>query len=303
MQKDLLVWLTGLQTPWLDQVAYVLTLMGNEEFYMLIVPLIYWCVSKTKGFQLFYIFLFSIYVNLFLKIHVAAARPVGVEGVNSIFTESAQLSGTYPNDSFPSGHAQASTTLWGYLASWIARPWFWAITVGLILLISFARLYAGLHWPIDVAAGIAIGIVILLLSNRLSEWLKGISTRFQWMLAIVTPLVLALLFPHVDSLKVCGFMLGGSVAYLLEKEWIGMKISRSFGRKVSAFLVGIMGVVVLTIGLKLIIPDDLLVSGFIRYGILGLWVYLGAPWVFIKLGIYSDEYMVLPPNQRTVFNA
>lgn len=304
MQRDFLVWLTGLQTPWLDQVAYVLTLMGNEEFYMLIVPVIYWCVSKTRGFQLFYIFLFSIYINLFLKINVAAPRPVGVEGVNSLFMESANVGGHYPNDSFPSGHAQASTTLWGYLASWVAKPWFWIMTACLIFLISFTRLYVGLHWPIDVLAGIVIAIVLLIVSNKISEFLKGVSTKAQWVMAILFPLGLAALFPNPDSLKICGFMLGGAIGYLWEKDHLGMKISPYLIRKVIAFLLGTAGVFALTIGLKAVLPESFFLSGFIRYGILGIWVFAGAPWVFTKLKIYSlDSTFLSPPIQHGTIKA
>lgn len=40
---------------------------------------------------------------------------------------------------------------------------------GLILLIGFSRVYFGIHYPIDVMAGLAIGGAILILSIALSN--------------------------------------------------------------------------------------------------------------------------------------
>ncbi|MFC0558487.1 hypothetical protein [Halalkalibacter alkalisediminis] len=110
-QAEFLRTITQYQHPLLDSIAVVLTFLGNEEFYFLLVPLVYWCFSKTAGFRLFYIFLLSVTVNAFLKITYAILRPIGVEGVQSIFISSAEVGSHYPYDSFPSGHAQGSTTL------------------------------------------------------------------------------------------------------------------------------------------------------------------------------------------------
>lgn len=67
--------------------------------------------------------------------------------------------------SFPSGHSFAAVTIYGMLAYWLTReaalPRRWAIWVGsvaLILLIGFSRVYLGVHYASDVAAGFASGV-------------------------------------------------------------------------------------------------------------------------------------------------
>lgn len=66
--------------------------------------------------------------------------------------------------SFPSGHSFAAVTLYGMLAYWLARvvpgrrAWIWAGAVVLILLIGFSRIYLGVHYASDVAAGFAAGL-------------------------------------------------------------------------------------------------------------------------------------------------
>jgi hypothetical protein len=55
------------------------------------------------------------------------------------------------------------------------------------------------------------------------------------------------------------------------------------------YVVGMIGVAVFYLGLKLVFPAEPLLLGltlrFVRYGLIGLWVTVGAPLVFKKLNI------------------
>jgi undecaprenyl-diphosphatase len=66
--------------------------------------------------------------------------------------------------SFPSGHAMGSMALVAALAvlAWPTRWRWWAIVLGstFTLLVGFSRLYLGVHYPSDIAAGAALGTVM-----------------------------------------------------------------------------------------------------------------------------------------------
>lgn len=67
--------------------------------------------------------------------------------------------------SFPSGHSTSAVVVYGTLAFLVARlmptrrlRWLvWGVAAAVVLLIGLSRLYLGVHYPSDVAAGFAAG--------------------------------------------------------------------------------------------------------------------------------------------------
>jgi membrane-associated phospholipid phosphatase len=96
-------------------------------------------------------------LNLALKETFQRARP-------SLFTEIATLH----SYSFPSGHAMASTAVYGAIAVLAGKAYpdrrraFGVGIAVLVLLIGFSRIYLGVHWFTDVIAGITAGLFVLL---------------------------------------------------------------------------------------------------------------------------------------------
>ena len=75
--------------------------------------------------------------------------------------------------SFPSGHAATAMVLYGFLllTAWkhdkhhLKNPLIFGLAI-LILLVGLSRLYLGVHYFADVAAGYLIGLIWLLLANK-----------------------------------------------------------------------------------------------------------------------------------------
>jgi undecaprenyl-diphosphatase len=79
------------------------------------------------------------------------------------------------DSSFPSDHATAAFALAASIA--IYRRRYGLLLLALAALISFARVYVGLHYPFDVLAGATIGITIALAvgeARPLLEWLDRV---------------------------------------------------------------------------------------------------------------------------------
>ena len=168
---DLIRALQGLG-GWLTSPMLFFTFLGTEEFYMLILPLVFWCINRTLGIELVTLLLASTGLNELAKGLLKLPRPFWIEPKLALSTET--------SFGLPSGHAQNAMVLWGYLATVLRSPWRW-LCVLLIFLISLSRLYLGVHFPGDVLVGWALGLLVLggflwlkpRLTPRLSAWSLG----------------------------------------------------------------------------------------------------------------------------------
>jgi len=79
--------------------------------------------------------------------------------------------------SFPSGHTASATVLYGFLAilicsftqRMICQALIWSAAVALIASVALSRIYLGVHYLTDVAAGVILGLAWLSLSARVRE--------------------------------------------------------------------------------------------------------------------------------------
>ncbi|MBF1990354.1 phosphatase PAP2 family protein [Fischerella thermalis] len=98
----------------------------------------------------------AISLNIFLKELFRRARPVLWDHLVKV-----------RHYSFPSGHAMASMVIYGFIGYTLTKKFpqhrrlIFAGTTALILAIGLSRLYLGVHWPTDVIAGYAVGLVWL----------------------------------------------------------------------------------------------------------------------------------------------
>ena len=78
--------------------------------------------------------------------------------------------------SFPSGHAMVSVVMYGLIGYLLAKTFprwrvlIFILTVLLVVAIGFSRLYLGVHWPTDIAAGYAAGLVWLIACIYTLDW-------------------------------------------------------------------------------------------------------------------------------------
>jgi membrane-associated phospholipid phosphatase len=295
---------------WLSLPMNLFSFLGTEEFFMLILPLLYWCVDSILGIRVAIILMLSTNINGAFKLAFHGPRP---------YWYSPSVRGLATETSFgvPSGHAQSATVVWGTLAAFLQKWWGWLVAVLLIFLIGFSRLYLGVHFPHDVVLGWIIGGMILWLTlhfwNPVTAWVKKQGVARQVLIAFLASLVTFLLpmIPFVwlkitswqppqdwaayatnaISLQDMATSAGTLFGLLIGLVWLarqgGFNTKGRWWMLVLRYLLGVAGVLLIRYGLKFIFPEGETALAYflryLRYTLIGFWVSAGAPWMFIRL--------------------
>lgn len=152
-------WMGAHRIGWIERSLLEITALGTGLVVMMIVVIAaLFLIATQHRFSAFLLLVASaggIVLNMVLKSTFDRPRPQLFEWL------------TVPSSSsFPSGHAMSSAIVYFTVAYLIARlekrRWMRHLTIVgallLVALISVSRLYLGVHYPSDVAAGVIIGL-------------------------------------------------------------------------------------------------------------------------------------------------
>src|SRR5512135_3616764 len=90
---------------WLEAPMRFFTFLGSEDFFLFVLPVVYWCLDAGLGMRIGFILLFSDALNGMLKLALQSPRPYWTDAqVRPLATES--------SFGAPSGHAQNATGIW-----------------------------------------------------------------------------------------------------------------------------------------------------------------------------------------------
>ena len=297
---EILAWglevVRGVQTaasPALTVFFRLVSAMGTEYFFLLALPVVFWCVDHRKGLRLGLFVIVSAVTNAWLKEVFMQPRPYDLDPSVGMGREI-----TY---GLPSAHSQNSAVLWGVLAPWIRKPLGLILALVLPLLIGLSRVYLGVHFPSDVFLGWALGgffaFAHMIWGDSLEDLTKKIPGRVWILLAAAASLGMNALNRNETGLP--GALLGVTAGAVLAARLARFDASSgSLGKKALRFLVGAAGGAVIYFGLKVVFPGRESASyalfRFVRYGILGAWVSLGAPWAFLRLRLADERPVKIP---------
>ena len=277
-------------SPALDLLFKFFSYLGTEDFLLVAVPLVYWCVSRQYGARLIALFIVSTYAVSYIKVAINEPRPFSVD-------PRIKMLDTVNDASFPSGHTQGAVVVWGYLATAFKRRWLTILSIALIVFIPLSRIYLGVHYPTDVLGGYVIGGLFLLggvwLMGPIETWL--VKKRMWWQIGLtllVTIFLLALFPTHDDNgITELALLCSGGIGMALERRFVRFSSSGAPSSLILRLVLGLAVLMALRFGLKAAF-DPLgaeLTFRFIRYMFIGLWFMVGAPWVFVRLKLAEQE--------------
>jgi membrane-associated phospholipid phosphatase len=310
----LVTWLQE-SAPQLLGVMTLISAMGEEQFFLVALPVIYWCVDKRLGRQLGYIFLLSALINNASKNMFRQPRPFWLD-------PAVQL-GEAEGYGLPSGHVQNTTAVFLLLAGWSRRAWVWLLVLVYIGLMALSRFYLGVHFLQDLAAGFVIGLLVLIFYLL---WQHLFAARFgnqilgrRMLVMVLVPTVLAAVYVGVmlllgppdadvpwasfipaaelnareDVVSTVAGLFGFGIGIIMESSRIRFQAGGAVWKRVIRYVIGIAVAVGIWAGLRAVFPAEpewiALPLRFLRYLLLLLWVTYFAPWVFVRLRLAAAD--------------
>ena len=281
-------YLQGFASPLLDVSAQAISDLGSEQGYIALLLAVYLGFDASIGRRVGVYLLLAFTLNFHLKELFGTVRP---------FHERPEILRSTEEDlgpGFPSGHAQAATAFWGYLALRVRRWWFWAIAILVMLLIALTRLYLGVHVPVDVLGGILIGAAVVAAASGLDRAVARVDVP-GWATAVAgigLPLATNVWVPPPGDDS--GLLMGGLAAFLTAPLVWRHRVPAEAWRRILLVVLGILLTLTLLTVTSLWLPEDVkrdAVGGFLRYLALGYIGLVFAPWMGGMLGLRRRELL------------
>lgn len=255
-----------------------MTWLGELNTVIVIMALIYWCVSKDFGIYLLMGWSGNRLVNGLLKVTACVYRPWIRDARIVPYGDSISTATGY---SFPSGHAMNAASVYGGGAIRKDIPRTLRAVLGLIvLLVAFSRNYLGVHTPQDVLVGIVAGTVVMYLTIKLMDWLrvhpeKDIPVACIGIVFAIIVAVYAAVKPYPvdldangkvlvkgakmakDTFKSAGWCVAFLTGWILERRFVKFTTNIPMMKRITRLVIGLFGYYVVSLILVPVIKDGI----------------------------------------------
>lgn len=275
--------------PLLTKLASFMTLFGEEFIMVAVMGFFYWSYDKRIAKRLCINVMCILALAPMIKNLVFRRRPYfdnpevicldPVENGADIYDIEAQ------GFSFPSAHSACAAALYPTLALYIKRNFMGVFAVVIPLLVGISRFCLGVHYPTDVFAGWAIGLLVAIAVSKLTESVKNEDLLYVILLVLGSP---GLFYcSTTDYYTGYGLFAGCVAAFIFESKYVNFNMTRKPLYMVLRPVIGIAVFLACTQGLKILLPASYM-TRVIRYAV-------GA---FVSMAIYPMVFSFTEREKR-----
>ena len=286
---EFLKFLEGIRTDFLNKIFELVTMIGEDVVVIVVIAIIYFIIDKKLAQKILYTTAISMGVNGVIKNLVKIPRPWTTGEVTCV------RESTATGYSFPSGHTQTISTYASAFAINLKKKWFSILSVIIIILVAFSRMYLGAHYPSDVIVGALLGVGFAFLGNFLYDKVANKKSLLLYTCLAYIPFVIFFLFNadehSADFYKMYGLLAGFSLSVLFEDCFVNFSNEGLLWKKIIKTIIALLVALGIKSGVKVLfgllpfadITWCLLLLDAIRYCILAFVCLGGLPYIYKKL--------------------
>ena len=251
------------RVPVLNELMLAITELGGELPFLVIAMIVFWCVDKRRGYYVLSVGFLGTLTNQFMKLLFRIPRPWVLDPEFTILEEAREAATGY---SFPSGHTQNAVGTFGALALTMKNKWVRIVSLALVILVPFSRMYVGVHTPADVLAAAVTAVIFLLVLHPVV--FRNDGKYIPILLAVMTVLAVAFIgfvefcpFPaDIDehnlssgiknAYTLAGALAGLIIVYIVDEKYLRFQTEAVWWVQVLKVVLGLLVVLVIKSGTK-----------------------------------------------------
>ncbi len=268
MDLDYLIFLQGLREDWGGEGFFTLVSNLPKSALTAAIPaILFWCINKHAGIFILFNAEIGRVINELLKGTFCVYRPWFKDAELIPSAEAVERASSF---SFPSGHTQFATAVYGGFAFFYRKvlpPLIILLCAVAVLMVAFSRNFLGVHTPQDVIVAAAYSIGLFFAAEKIFVWLGKDKERqltffigglitcavvFLWLYFKPYPedvlngkLIVDPLTARADAFDALGFGLAFFLGWFLEQKFINFKTNVSPKDRLWRIIIGfaILGVI------------------------------------------------------------
>lgn len=225
----------GVLTPFMLEI----TSLGEALVTYLLLAAVYWCMDKRVGQLMAWNVSVGCWLNQWTKRLWKVERPWVRDARITPVEEAVAGAGGY---SMPSGHTARTAATWGvagYSAWKKALRGIAAFCLSIVAVVMFSRNYLGVHTPQDVFVALGMGIVILIVTDRLLSWVDSAENSCRdIIIAGMGCVIIFLPMLKYGCLSNAGASFGFIIGWVLERRLVRFEVRGSWQQRMLRFLIG-----------------------------------------------------------------
>lgn len=297
---DILLQLEKIRNPIFTKIAENFTFFGEHLVVIAVICALYWCYDKQIAYRITFGLFISSMIVQGLKITFRIPRPwirsIQLHPVESVID-------TATGYSFPSGHTQAGTALYGMLAMITKKFVLRILCICLIFGVAFSRMYLGVHTLQDVATSIILTGVIIVIVYQVSK--VKFTKRLRIIVAGAIGLVSVALLTYsltlyandvielkyaMDSCNAAFAGLGLSLGWYLESCFIRFSVkTQGISLQLLKYIIGLAITIAIKLALGGLLGPTILGEGILNFTLI-LWIMVVYPLIIKK--VFSEKVKV-----------